>query len=66
MPISGAFERLDVAVEGHTKGRTVPNFLGSDGDLERVWHPATRSRLAAAKAAVDPHHTIRSNRPVQG
>jgi len=55
-----------VATEGHTNGRTVPNFLGSDGDLDRAWYPSTRTRLAQVKSVVDPHHTIRSNRPVQG
>lgn len=64
--IGGTFDRLDVALEGHTDGRTVPNFLGSDGDVGRAWSPATRARLIAVKTAVDPHHTIRSNRPVQG
>jgi hypothetical protein len=64
--IATTFDRLDVATEGHTDGRTVPNFLGSDGDLDRAWYPATRTRLAQVKSAVDPHHTIRSNRPVQG
>ncbi len=64
--IATTFDRLDVATEGHTNGRTVPNFLGSDGDLDRAWYPATRTRLAQVKSLVDPHHTIRSNRPVQG
>ena len=45
--IGATFDRLDVATEGHTSGRTVPNFLGSDGDPGRAWTPATRSRLAA-------------------
>ena len=40
--IAGSFDRLDLATEGHTDGRTVPNFLGSDGDLARAWYPATR------------------------
>ncbi len=62
--IAECFERLDVAAQGHTDRRTVPNFLGSDGDLDRVWGPATRARLAAIKSAVDPRHTFRSNRPV--
>jgi hypothetical protein len=64
--IATTFDRLDVAAEGHTNGRTVPNFLGSHGDLDRAWYPATRTRLAHVKSVVDPHHTIRSNRPVQG
>jgi hypothetical protein len=64
--IAGTFDRLNVAMAGHTNGRTVPNFLGSDGDVARAWSPATRVRLAAVKTAVDPHHTIRSNRPVLG
>ena len=42
--IAATFDRLDVATEGHTNGRTVPNFLGADGDLERAWYPATRAR----------------------
>ena len=64
--IATTFDRLDVATEGHTNGRTVPNFLGADGDLDRAWYPATRTRLAQVKSVVDPHHTVRSNRPVQG
>ena len=64
--IATSFDKLDVATEGHTDGRTVPNFLGSDGDLDRAWSASTRARLALVKFAVDPHHTIRSNRPVQG
>ena len=64
--IASTFDRLDVASEGHTNGRTVPNFLGSEGDLDRAWYPETRARLAHVKTEVDPHHTIRSNRPVQG
>ena len=64
--VAGAFDRLDVALEGHTNGRTVPNFLGAEGDPARAWSAATRARLARVKAVVDPHHTIRSNRPVNG
>ncbi len=62
--IAECFERLDVAAQGHTDRRTVPNFLGSDGDLDRVWGPGTRARLAAIKSSVDPRRTLRSNRPV--
>ena len=64
--IAATFDRLDLGMVGHTNGRTVPNFLGAEGDVERAWRPATRERLARIKAAVDPHHTIRSNRPVNG
>jgi hypothetical protein len=63
--IGGAFGALDRALEGHTDGTTLPNFLGSEGDVRRAWSPPTRARLAEVKAAVDPASTIRSNRPVR-
>lgn len=62
--IGAAFEAVHAAVAGHTDGTTVPNFLGSDGDVSRAWSPATRARLVAVKQRVDPARTIRSNRPV--
>ncbi|HEU5000478.1 MAG TPA: FAD-binding oxidoreductase [Lapillicoccus sp.] len=62
--IAGTFAALDGALAEHTDGRTVPNFLGTGGDLDRVWDAETRSRLAAVKRRVDPLSTIRSNRPV--
>jgi hypothetical protein len=62
--LSTAFDGLDQAMTGHTSGRTVANFLGTSGDLHRIWSPQTRRRLAEIKRAVDPASTIRSNRPV--
>jgi hypothetical protein len=62
--IAATFGRLGSELAAHTGGRTVPNFLGAGGDLDRVWDPATRARLAAVKRQVDPLSTIRSNRPV--
>jgi len=64
--LADTFGRLDQAVTGHSNGRTVPNFLGPGDDLDRVWTPQTRRRLAEIKQAVDPMSTIVSNRPVQG
>ena len=51
--------------EGHTNGRTVPNFLGADGDLDRAWYPATRTRLAQVKSrrGPAPHHPEQPARP---
>jgi hypothetical protein len=63
--IIGTFAALDGVLAEHTDGRTVPNFLGTGGDLDRVWDTETRARLAAVKRRVDPLSTIRSNRPVQ-
>ena len=62
--IAGAFAALDGMLAEHTDGRTVPNFLGTGGDLDRVWDAETRSRLAVIKRRIDPLSTIRSNRPV--
>ena len=62
--IAATFADVDTALAGHTDGRTVPNFLGTGGDLDRVWDRGTRARLAAVKRTVDPLSTIRSNRPV--
>ncbi len=62
--LGAAFGRLDAALTGHTEGRTVPNFLNAGGDLNRIWTPRTRRRLAEVKQIVDPMATIRSNRPV--
>ena len=65
-PIVATFDRLGEAVEEHTSGRTLLNFLGSHGDPARWWSEATRDRLVLAKAASDPAFVIRSNRPVSG
>ena len=62
--IAATFADLDTVLADHTSGRTVPNFLGTGGDLDRVWDRGTRARLGAVKRAVDPLSTIRSNRPV--
>jgi hypothetical protein len=62
--IAATFADLDTALADHTTGRTVPNFLGTGGNLDRVWDRGTRARLGAVKRAVDPLSTIRSNRPV--
>jgi hypothetical protein len=62
--ILATFDQLDAALTGHTNGRTVPNFLGPRGDLDRAYTAETRTRLADAKRAYDPLTTIRSNRPV--
>ena len=62
--IDGAFSSLREAMAGHLTGRTFFNFLGSSDDPSRAFSPATLSRLAEVKRRVDPHGTIRSNRPV--
>ena len=62
--ITATFARLDTGLAQHTNGRTVPNFVGPLGNLDRVWSPATRARLGHVKCVWDPHGTIRSNRPV--
>ena len=62
--ITGTFGRIDEAVQGHTDGRTVPNFLGAGDDARRAWPPHVRRRLADVKRAVDPLNTVLSNRPV--
>jgi hypothetical protein len=62
--IAATFADLDSALADHTDGRTVPNFLGTGGDLDRAWDRGTRARLSAIKRTVDPLSTIRSNRPV--
>jgi hypothetical protein len=62
--IAATFPQLATALGAHTNGRTVPNFLGPHGDLDRVFTPEIRRRLAAAKRTHDPMSTIRSNRPV--
>jgi hypothetical protein len=62
--IGASFAELDTALADHTSGQTVPNLLGTGGDLDRVWNRGTRARLGSVKRAVDPLSTIRSNRPV--
>ena len=46
--------------------RTVPNFLGADGDPRRAWTPEVLERLTAVKRDVDPQSVIRSNRSISG
>ena len=62
--ITATYRRLDDELGQHTDGRTVPNFLSAGEDVDRVWSPETRARLATIKRAVDPSSIIRSNRPV--
>ncbi len=64
--VQGSFDALDLALAGHTSGRTVPNFLGSHGDPLRARPHHVLDRLRAVKAERDPAGTIRSNRPVAG
>ena len=61
--IQTAFAELDDVLAAHTDGRTLPNFMGADDDLDKVWSSTTRQRLADIKRRVDPMYTIRSNRP---
>lgn len=62
--ISAGLDRVVDAINGHTNGRTVPNFLSAGEDLSRACSPQTRPRLADIKRRVDPRGTIRSNRGV--
>lgn len=65
-PVRTALQRLRRAVSPWSSGRTVFNFLGPNGDVDRCWPPDLRRRLIKIKAAVDPFGTIRSNHPVAG
>lgn len=64
--IAATFRGIDVALVGHTSGRTVPNFLGAHGDPLRARPASTLDRLRAIKTERDPHGTVRSNRAVSG
>jgi hypothetical protein len=66
---------LEVAVEhrfglladvlaGHSSGRTLFNWLGSDLNPRRAFSPETLHRLQAIKSDRDPAGILRSNRPV--
>ncbi len=65
-PIEMFFGRLGASVAHVASGRTLLNFLEWDEEPGKWWAPATRERLASAKAVSDPLQTIRSNRSVRG
>lgn len=62
--ITRGFVGLDSALSAWTDGRTLPNFMGADGDVDLIWPPAVRDRLAEIKRRIDPMNTIRGNRAV--
>jgi hypothetical protein len=57
---------LQLAMDGHTSGRTSFTFCGANADASRAFTPAALARLQRIKRTVDPTGTIRSNRPVLG
>lgn len=62
-PIMASLQQVLDAVEPHTTGRTLMNFL--DHDQINVWWDApTRARLQAVKRTTDPYGVFVSNRPV--
>lgn len=62
--VRAACDQVGAAVAHLSTGRTMMNFLDHDEPCT-WWDDATRARLEAVKAAVDPIDTIRSNRPVR-
>jgi hypothetical protein len=62
--IGQTFLGVRASLDGHLTGRRTFNFLSDEDDPTSAFSPAVLLRLAAIKAAVDPHGTIRSNRPV--
>jgi hypothetical protein len=52
------------ALARHLTGRTFFNFLGDSDDPRRAFSAEALARLGEVKRRVDPHGTIRSNRPV--
>jgi hypothetical protein len=62
--IAGSFGTMREAMAGHLTGRTFFNFLGDSDDPRRAFSAEALDRLGDVKRRVDPHGTIRSNRPV--
>lgn len=62
--IDSAFASVREAMAEHLTGRTFFNFLGSSDDPRRAFSAEALDRLGEVKQRVDPHGTIRSNRPV--
>ncbi|RNM11105.1 FAD-binding oxidoreductase [Nocardioides pocheonensis] len=62
--IGQAFAEVRTALGEHLTGRRAFNFLSDDHDPTSAFSPTALERLVAVKAEVDPHGTIRSNRPV--
>lgn len=62
--VAGSFESVTDALAGHLTGRTFFNFLGDSDDPGRAFSVEALARLREVKRRVDPHGTVRSNRPV--
>lgn len=62
--IGQAFAEVRSALSEHLTGRRAFNFLSDDHDPTSAFSTTALERLAAVKSEVDPHGTIRSNRPV--
>lgn len=62
-PIMAGLQQILDAVEPHSTGRTLMNFLDHD-QVNGWWDAPTRARLQAVKRATDPHAVFVSNRPV--
>jgi hypothetical protein len=62
--IGAAFASVRETLAGDLTGRTFFNFLGDSDDPRRAFSPDALRRLGEVKGRVDPHGTVRSNRPV--
>jgi hypothetical protein len=56
--------KLAAAMEPHSTGRKLFNFLNADEPASLAFDAATVGRLRAVKAARDPYGVFRSNRPL--
>ena len=62
--VDATFAAVGEALSEHLTGRQAFNFLGDSDDPAQALSGTALTRLRAVKEQVDPHGTIRSNRPV--